>query len=105
MRMLSACSGVLGLAATSALAQYPVPPPPTTAGLSRQEVVNDLALWQRAGLGYWPSASAEPWMADTRDYRQAYATYLQLREQARNQDTMAVGAMPTASTGETARAP
>jgi len=52
-------------------------------GLSRAEVLADLALWHRAGMTYWPrSPSGELNPQQVPDYQAALSRYQQLHDSA-----------------------
>lgn len=83
----------LGVAG-SAMAQGSASPPPNdtptaSPGLSRAEVLADLALWQRAGMTYWPAPPIDTDLRFMGDYQAALARYQQLHDGPAFQEAVA----------------
>ena len=74
-RLLTAA--VLTASSVAAMAQE-LPQTPATASKSRAEVMADLEMYQRAGLGYLPAPEAYIDIASSAEYRKAYAEYQRL---------------------------
>ena len=68
---------VLTASAAAAMAQD-VPQAPSAAGKSRAEVLADLEMFQRAGLGYLPAPTGYTDSEHSAEYRKAYAEYQRL---------------------------
>ena len=67
----------LTASAAAAMAQE-LPQAPTGASKSRAEVLADLEMFQRAGLGYLPSPTGYTESEQTAEYRKAYSEYQRL---------------------------
>lgn len=65
---------VLTASAAAAMAQDA----PSAAGKSRAEVLADLEMFQRAGLGYLPAPTGYTDSEHSAEYRKAYAEYQRL---------------------------
>ena len=74
-RLLTAA--VLTASAAVAMAQD-LPQTSVTASKSRAEVMADLEMYQRAGLGYMPTPAAYVETEFSTEYRKAYAEYQRL---------------------------
>ncbi len=71
-RILTAA--VLTASAAAAMAQD-LPQTPVTSSKSRAEVMADLEMYQRAGLGYMPTPAAYVETEFSAEYHKAYAEY------------------------------
>lgn len=65
-------------ASTAAAMAQDLPQAPAASSKSRAEVLADLEMYQRAGLGYMPAPEAYIETASTAEYRKAYAEYQRL---------------------------
>lgn len=78
MRKLSALI-IASLLTTSGLAMaQDLPQTAASAGKSRAEVLADLEMYQRAGLGLLPSPTGYVESENTNEYRKAHAEYQRL---------------------------
>lgn len=83
MRPLTSLFVAAAVAASSAAAMAQNVPQPSTDGAavtarSRAEVLADLEMFQRSGLGYLPSPTGYVESEQSAEYRKAYAEYQRL---------------------------
>ena len=85
-RLLTAL--VLTASAAAAMAQG-MPQTAAASSKSRAEVMADLEMYQRAGLGYLPTPAADIEVESSADYRKAYAEYQRLLASPAYQEAVA----------------
>ena len=85
-RLLTAL--VLTASAAATLAQG-MPQTAAVSSKSRAEVMADLEMYQRAGLGYLPTPAAYIEVESSADYRKAYAEYQRLLASPAYQEAVA----------------
>ena len=78
MRTLSAIIAASLLAASGLAMAQDLPQTAATSGKSRAEVLADLEMFQRAGLGLLPSPVGYVESEHTNEYRKAYSEYQRL---------------------------
>ncbi len=88
--LLALLLGATGAAvAQTSTAPAPNAAPTASTGLSRAEVLADLALWQRAGMTYWPAPPNDSDLQLTAEYLAGLARYQQLHASQALPETMA----------------
>ena len=85
-RLLTAL--VLTASTAAAMAQG-MPQTAAASSKSRAEVMADLEMYQRAGLGYLPTPAAYIEVESSADYRKAYAEYQRLLASPAYQEAVA----------------
>lgn len=78
MRALSAFIAASLLAASGMAMAQDLPQATATSGKSRAEVLADLEMFQRAGLGMLPSPAGYVESEQSNEYRKAYSEYQRL---------------------------
>jgi len=82
---MAAAVALMTLAGAAPAQTTPAPSTPPDAALQRAQVLADLEVWHRAGMGFLPPAVSYGYVKDTPEYR----TYQQLRQGPAFQEAVA----------------